>query len=59
MNIVGKITRADMGLMQRRGLSPEQAVNAVRDETKRRYPNANAVLIKPSNLHDGFDIITM
>lgn len=58
MQIVGKVTRADMSEIQRRGMGPKAAVDAIRDEAKARHPRAT-ILIQPSNMHDGFDIIAM
>lgn len=44
MRVIGKITRSDMAQMQRRGLGPKQAVDAVVAEAKRRFEGATVVL---------------
>lgn len=45
MQVIGKITLADLGQMQRKGLSPEKAAEMCMAEAKARYPRAEAVAI--------------
>lgn len=59
MRTIGKVTLGDLGLMQRRGLTPKQAVDAMLAEAKARHPRAEGVVIAKSALHDGFDIIAL
>lgn len=58
MQTIGRVSKESMGAMQRRGMTPEQAVRALIDEGKRRYPG-RSVILQPSNLYDGFDLIAM
>lgn len=50
---------ADMGLMQHRGLSPKQAVDMIIAEAKARFPRADSVIVRKSEVHDGFDIVAL
>lgn len=59
MQTIGRIMLGDLGLLQRRGMTPKQAVDALLAEAKERHPRSNAVVIMKSALHDGFDIIAL
>jgi hypothetical protein len=59
MQIIGRVTRADMVLMQGRGLTPKQAVDALLAEGKRLHPRAVTVVVQKATSHDGFDIVAL
>ncbi len=48
---------ADLGLMQRRGMTPKQAVDAILAEAKARHPREDTIIIQRNG--DGFDILSV
>lgn len=59
MRTLGKISMAELGLMQARGMRPKQAVDAILAEAKSRFPKAGTIVIDKAASHDGFDIIAV
>ncbi len=59
MQILGKITKADLGSMEARGMNPKQAVDAILAEAKQRHPRAGTIIINKAASHEGFDIIAL
>ena len=59
MRTIGKLTRAELALIEKRGMSPKEAVCAIIAEAKSRYPRAESVHIVKASSHDGFDIVAL
>ncbi len=58
MRVIGKVTKAGLLEIQRRGLSPKQAFDAIISEAKRRHPDARGVIMQPIGLGD-FEVIAL
>lgn len=57
--VIGRIARSDLADLERSGLTPKQAVDAILAEAKVRHPKAVSVHIVKANMHEGFDIVAM
>jgi len=57
MRTLGKVSLAELGMMERRGIGPKEAVGAILQEAQKRYPKAGTIIINKASSHDGFDII--
>lgn len=57
MKTIGKIGKAEMAEMQRRGAKPQDAVQAIIAEAKLRHPDANIILHR--NDVGGFDVVAL
>ena len=59
MQTIGRITKADLTDLEKTGLEPKQALDAILAEAKARHPKAISVHVMKATLHDGFDIIAL
>lgn len=57
MRVVGSATKEQLLELKRRGMTPQQAVNALTDEAKLRHPNAGTIVVMKNG--DGFDIVAI
>lgn len=58
MKVIGSATAATLREFERRGYQPQQTVNAIIAEARRRYPDATAIFVEAVT-HDGFDIVAV
>lgn len=53
MQIIGRITKADLSIMKARGMTPKQAVDAILQEARHRHPRQDTIII------NGMDIVAL
>ena len=59
MQTIGRIYLGELAEMQRRGITPEEAVQAILAEASKRHPKAVGLHIVKVPMHEGFDIIAL
>lgn len=50
---------AELAALERRGLTPKQAFDALMAEAKARYPQYECVIMQRDRFGEGFDIIAV
>jgi len=59
MRTIGRITKANLVNLEKTGLEPRQALDAVIAEAKARHPKAVSVHATKATIHDGFEIVAL